>query len=133
MGRRTTMEKELIRKLATESIKKWKNQLGFSRWKIDAKIAVFNRVDGFPQDGDIVINYPKKQATILIGKILKSSVEEIVVHEMIHLMLWPLDQNMMLEIKRLPKGEQKRIEDNFLGKLEKVVDHIAKSFLRTGK
>ena len=125
------MKKELIIKLANESIKKWKNRLGFSGWKIDTKIMVFNRADGFPQQGDFRVDYLKKKATILIGIILKSSVEEIVVHELVHLLLWPLDQKMMSTIKRLPKTEQKKIEDDFLGKLERIVDHITKSFLRT--
>lgn len=125
------MEKELIRKLANKSIKKWKSQLGLFGWKIDAKITVFNRADGFPQQGDFRVDYPKKKATILIGASLKSSVEEIIVHELVHIMLWPLDQRVVLMIQNLPPPEQKKAEDNFLGKLEKVVDHITKSFLRT--
>ncbi len=123
------MKEELIKNLAEKSIKKWKSRLGFSGWKIDAKITVFNRADGFPQDGDIVVNYSKKQATILIGKILKSSVEEIIVHELVHLMLWPLDQKTMSAIKQLPKTEQKKIEDDFLGKLEDMVARITNSLL----
>ena len=133
MGRRATMEKELVRKLADKTIKKWKKRLGFSGWKIDAKITVFKRPDGFPQQGDFRVNYPKKKATILIGASLKLSVEKIIVHELVHLMLWPLDQKIMSTIKRLPKTEQKRIEDDFLGKLEKVVNRITKSFLRDWK
>lgn len=127
------MEEKLIRKLANESVKKWKNRLGFSGWKIDAKIAVFRRTDGFPQQGDFRIDYPKKQATILISTNLKSSVEEIVVHELIHIMLWPLDQKMTSEIKRLSKNIQKKSEDDFLKKLESVVSRITKSFLRIQK
>src|SRR3989344_7575593 len=127
------MEEKLKRKLANKSVTKWKNRLNFSGWKIDVKIAVFSRTDGFPQQGDFRVNYPKKKATILIGANLKSSVEEIVVHELVHIMLWPLDQKMMSAIKRLPKKKQKKSEDNFLGKLEKVVGRITKSFLRIQK
>ena len=133
MERRTTMKKELIKKLADCSVKKWKSHLGFSGWEIDAKITVFNRADGFPQQGDFRVDYSKKKATILIGASLKLSVEKIIVHELVHLMLWPLDQKIMSTIKRLPKTEQKRIEDDFLGKLEKVVNRITKSFLRDWK
>lgn len=130
---RRNMKKELIRKLANESIKKWKGRLGFSGWKIDVKITLFKRADGFPQDGDIVMDYQKKKATILIGTILKSPVEEIIVHELVHLMLRPIDQKMVLIIKHLPQSKRKRVEDDFLGKLEKVVGRITKSFLRTQK
>jgi len=127
------MKKEQIKKLANVSIEKWKNRLGFSRWKINVKIVVFNRADGFPQQGDFCVDYSKRKATILIGATLKSSIEEIIVHELIHIMLWLIDQKMVSVIKRMPKNEQKRAEDDFLGRLEKVVDCLTKSFLRIQK
>lgn len=126
------MKKELIRKLANESIKKWKSHLGFSGWKIDARVVIFKRNDNFPQDGDIVIDYLKKKAAILIGTKPKASVEEIVVHELVHLMLWPLDQKMMSAIKRLSQAKQKRIKGDFLGKLENVTAKITKAILHGG-
>lgn len=124
------MRDKKIRKLTNESIKKWKNRLGFSGWKVDAKIVVFHRPDGYPQQGDFRTNYPKKKATIRIGTILKSPVEEIIVHELIHLMLWPIDQKTMSIVRQLPKTRQKRATSDFLGKLEKVVAQITKSLLR---
>ncbi|MEK9180602.1 MAG: hypothetical protein AAB897_04290 [Patescibacteria group bacterium] len=124
------MKKEKIKKLANTSIKKWKSRLGFSDWKIDAKVTVFKRADGFPQDGDFIVNYGKKRATILIGTILKSSVEEIIVHELVHLMLWPIDQKTMSTIRQLPQSKQKRAKSGFLDELEEVVEQITKSFLR---
>ncbi len=124
------MRKEDIRKSASESIKKWKNRLGFSEWKIDVKIVTFNRADGYPQQGDFRTSHSKNKATILVGIVLKSSVEEIVVHELVHLMLWPIDQKTIAIIKKLPRAKQKKAEGDFLGKLEKVVAQITKSFLR---
>lgn len=132
MGRRN-MKSDQIKKLADQSVKKWKSRLEFSGWKIDVKITTFKRADNFPQDGDIVVDYPKKKATILIGTIRKAPIEKIVVHELVHLMLWPLDQNAMLIIKAVKRKRQKKAEENFLGKLEKVVDRITKTFLRLRK
>jgi len=124
------MKEEEIKKLAEGSIKKWKGCLGFSGWKISAQVTAFKRTDDFLQDGDIIVDHPQKQATILIGTILKAPVEEVVVHELIHLMLWPLDKKMISIIKKLPLAEQKREEENFLGKLENVTAQITQAVLR---
>ncbi|MDO8639024.1 MAG: hypothetical protein Q7R43_05605 [Candidatus Daviesbacteria bacterium] len=121
-----------MKKLAEKNIEKWKIRLGFSDWEISAKITTFRRTDCFLQDGDIIINYPKKQATILIGTILKAPVEEIVIHELVHLMLWPLDQRIISIIKTLPQTEQKRAEEDFLSKLEDVAAQITKVVLQGG-
>lgn len=122
-----------IKKLAKKYIKKWGKRLGFSEWKIGAEITIFKRADHFPQDGDIIIDYPKKKATVLIGVNLKAPIEEVVVHELVHLMLWPLDQNAMSVIKVAKWANRKRTEKKFLGKLEKVVDRITRSFLQAQK
>ena len=126
------MEEEAIKKLAKKNIEKWKIRLGFSDWEISAKITAFRRTDGFLQDGDIVVNYSKKQAIILVGTTLKALVEEVVIHELVHLMLWPLDQKIISIIKTLPRTEQKRAEEDFLGKLEDVAAQITKAVLQGG-
>lgn len=127
------MRETKIKRLAEQCVKKWKNHLGFSEWRINVEITTFKRADNFQQDGDIVVDYKKKKATVLIGGILKSSVEEIVVHELAHLLLWPLDQDVMLVIKTVKLNNRNKTEENFLDKLEKAVDHLTKSFLRIQK
>ncbi len=124
------MQKDSILKSAQHSIKKWKKHLGFVGWKIDAKITTFNRADGYPQQGDFRMNFSKKRATILLGTNLRWSVEEIVLHELVHIMVWPIDQQAISAIRKLPRQKQAKAEDKFLGELEAVVDQITKSFLR---
>lgn len=125
------MNKELILKTARQNISKWKELLGFSGWKIFPEIAIFKRSDGYPQQGDFRLDYARKKITILIGEELTLSVEEIIVHELVHIMLWPLDQKCVSTIHKLPRAKQKRSESDFLGKLEVVVDQITKGYLRS--
>ena len=127
------MKKETRKKQAENVLKKWKNFLGFGSWKFKVKVIKFQREDGFLQDGDIKVNYLKKQASIVIGNQLKASAEEIVVHELVHLMLWKFDRKMALIIKSLHKLGQEKAMDEYLGKLEKIVKMITMVFIKKRK
>lgn len=126
---RKNQKEKILKEQAEKSLKKWQTRLGFPDWEFEVKVIEFKRPDGFLQDGDIIVNYPKKQATILIGTILKAPVEEIIVHELVHLILWPLDRKTTSIIKLLPKSKQKKGLDDFLGKLEKTAAKITKVFV----
>lgn len=81
----------------------------------------FARQDNYPQTGDIKVNLQKKQATILILK-TTTKTEEVIVHELVHLLLWEWDH----QLERSCKNKQERekhmeILENTVWKLTKIL------------
>lgn len=125
------MNKEVITTEARHSLKKWKSRVGFARWRIGVRTKAFHRADGYPQDGDFTANYHAQRATIFLGTEPRHSIEEIVIHELVHIILLPLDQKTISAIRFLPKSKQRREGDSFFGALETVVDQITKGLLNS--
>lgn len=84
------------------SIKKWQRKLGLSNWKIGFELVdQFKRKDNYPQTGDIKVDGKNKSATILILHMAKNQ-EEIIIHELVHLLLWDWDH----QVEKLCKDHQ---------------------------
>lgn len=97
-------------------VKKWQRKLGLLNWKIGFELVNrFKRTDNYPQTGDIKVNTKNKSAMILILKTTKNQ-EKIVVHELMHLLLWDWDH----KIEKLCKN-RKEI-DKHLENLEMIVE-----------
>ncbi len=71
-------------------IKKWQKSLGLEDWNIDFKFVDFDRTD-YRQSGDVEVDIKSKKATILISNNPKFEEEQIIVHELVHLLLWEYD------------------------------------------
>lgn len=103
-------------------IKKWQDKLGLRKWKIDFKLVnEFKRKDSYPQSGDIRVDLRKRQVTILIIK-TATRTEEIIVHELVHLLLWEWDH----QLEKLCKNKQElekhlSILENTTWKLTKIL------------
>lgn len=71
-------------------IKKWQQVLSLEDWTLNIRLVDFNRKD-YQQSGDIEVDRKHKKATILFSNNPQKEDEYIVVHELIHLLLWEYD------------------------------------------
>lgn len=101
-------------------IEKWQNILHLSDWKIDYKFVDFKRADNYPQKGDIEVNTQTKIAIILL-KEDQQDIENTIVHELVHLMLWDLDHYAERQLLNNQK-------DKYLELLESTVTNLTKIF-----
>ncbi len=107
-----------------ELIKKWQDKLELQNWKIGFEIVdEFKRADDYPQTGDIKFDIKNKTTTILILKGAKK-IEEIVVHELAHLVLLSWD----LSIDQSAKTKKAR--EKHLGILENTAWILTKILLK---
>ena len=106
----------------------WKKRLLLNNWDLSIELVEFARQD-YPQNGDIRI-YPKeKKAIVLISHKPIKDEEYIIVHELVHLMIFNLDnyyENLVL------KESTRKLEDyhnQYKQILEDTVDHLAKAYI----
>lgn len=103
-------------------IKKWQPIFSFEGWSFGVRFVDFERAD-YQQSGNIEVDSSNKTATILISNNPRYDNEEIVVHEMSHLLLWEYDhfcENLVT----------KNIKDRYFDLLEEIVDKLTKTLLR---
>ena len=65
--------------------------LGLEDWMLNFKLVDFKRTD-YPQSGDIEVDQKNRKATILFSNNPQKNDEYIVVHELVHLLLWEYDR-----------------------------------------
>lgn len=68
----------------------WQKLLGLQKWQINIELTEFKRTD-YPQSGDIKVDIKNKTATVLILKTDTGRDSAIILHELIHLILWEYD------------------------------------------
>jgi len=100
-------------------IMKWQNKLHLSDWKIYYKFVNFKRADNYPQKGDIEVKAQAKTVTILLKKD-QPDIENTIVHELVHLILWDLDHYAE---KQLSKNQK----DKYFELLESTVANLTKA------
>lgn len=109
---------------AEKFLKFYQKKLNLTDWKLFVKLTVFNRTD-YEQTGDIEVDLNNKSAVLLISeKDTGKNLNETVLHELVHLLLWELDQ-----------FAEENVQDKkqYLSLLEKTVDQITKSILNTNE
>ncbi len=105
-------------------LKKWQKNLLLNKWKLSLEIVDFKRED-YKQSGDIKVNLKKKSAIILLTENPFLNEEEVLVHELMHLILWDFDifcEKIVLEKNKPLKSRHGK----YMDKLEKTVEHLTK-------
>lgn len=112
-------------------LKKWQKKLLLGNWNLSLEIVDFKRKD-YRQSGDIKVNMKKKTAIILLTKDPFKGEEEVLVHELMHLVCWEFDifcEKIILKTNKPIKGQH----DRYMGKLEKIVAQLTMIVLNNKK
>jgi len=107
----------------------WQKRLLLNDWNLSIKIVEFKRKD-YKQSGDIKVFPRKKKATILLTNNPFRDEESVLVHELVHLVLWNFD---IFSEKLALKNSKTRLRGKhgqYMDKLESTVDHLTKAFLK---
>lgn len=122
-------KKGLTIKELNSLIKHWQKKLLLSGWDLSIKIVKFKRRD-YKQSGDIKVFPRKKKAIVLLTNNPFCNEESVLVHELVHLVLWDFDIfNEKLALKN-SKTKFKGKHGQYMDKLESTVDHLTKAFLK---
>ena len=120
-----------VEKMSVERyLDKWQSQLQLRDWDISVKI-IRTR---WRKSGDIKVDSVNKKATLLINHRPKcSNLEEIVVHELLHIKLYGLDQ-MIEDLIDILYGKKKSKQrqfawNQFMSLLETTVEDLTKGYL----
>ena len=115
-------KKGLNLKELNKLLKKWQKNLLLDKWKLSLELVDFKRKD-YKQSGDIKIDLKKKSAIVLLTNDPFLNEEEVLVHELIHLILWDFDifcEKIVLEKSKHLKGRHGK----YMDKLENTVEHL---------
>ncbi len=115
-------KKEMTFKKLNNLLKKWQKKLLLNNWKLSLKIVDFKRKD-YRQSGDIKINVKKKTAIVLLTKYPFRNEEEVLVHELMHLICWDFDifcEKIILKTSKPFKGQHGK----YMDRLEKIVEQL---------
>lgn len=78
-------------KLLNNYLAHWQKVLNLNDWDLTVELTDFDRQD-YEQTGDIQVDLKHKKAVVLIAnKETCKDIEEVILHELIHLLLWNLD------------------------------------------
>jgi hypothetical protein len=113
---------------------RWQGRLRLRDWNISIKIVR----TPWRKSGDIQADPENKKATLLINQKPKcKDIEEIVVHELLHIKLYGLDQ-MIEDLINLLYGKRKTKKrqfawNRFMSQLETTVEDLTKGYLSSKK
>lgn len=106
-------------------LKYWQIFLNLQKWNLCIEEIEFKRKD-YPQSGDIKVDLKNKSAKILISKEETGKDNFIILHELIHLILWDMDN---FAEKKIPLKQK----NQYFDKLEKTVANLVKIILEKDK
>lgn len=124
------MTAEKLRKI----MKKWQSALLLKGWNLSLKIVEFRRRD-YKQSGDIKVNLKNKEAIILLTSDPFKDEEEVIVHELVHLLLWDFDtfsERVILKHCGKSRGDHIRYMDKLEATVKSITDILLKN-RRTGR
>lgn len=103
---------------AKEYLRYWQILLGLQAWQLQVEFKKFTRAD-YPQSGDIEVDGENKTATVFLSQQETGRDRAIILHELIHLILWQLDH----WAEETVPDEKK---DTYFELLEKVVADLSR-------
>jgi hypothetical protein len=114
-------------------LSKWQNKFQLQDWDISIKIIRTH----WRKSGDIKVDLENKKATLFINHKPKClNLEEIVVHELLHIKLYGLDQMIedLISILYGKRNTKKRqfAWNQFMSLLETTVEDLTKGYLNHG-
>lgn len=122
---------KMIEKEITTILGKWQKILRLQDWAIRVVVADKD----WRKSGDIKIDEDNKNAALLINqKVDIRYLEEIVIHELLHLKLWGMDQmieNLLSSLYGSDESDPKRkfAYGQFMGVLESTTQDLTKALL----
>ena len=111
-------------------VQRWQALLGLSDWVIRLELVKFKRPF---QSGDIKVDPVHKTALLLLSDTPFRNKEETIVHELVHVVLWPLDMAAMDLVEAVgPDGSPARefARSAVFRALEPVAEQLAAALLR---
>ncbi|OPL17819.1 MAG: hypothetical protein AVO35_08040 [Candidatus Aegiribacteria sp. MLS_C] len=114
-----------------ELIEKWKPVLSLSDWDIRA-VAV---EPPWRKSGDVKIDESNLMAAVMIRSDLDPRfLEQVVVHELLHIKLWNLDRMLESSLNSLfgedlEDGRRAFVQDQFMDRLETVTQDLTRALL----
>jgi hypothetical protein len=108
-----------------KSLRFWQRFLNLGSWQIDFKIKKFKRKD-FVQSGDIEVDIKNKKASVLICDTKTGRDDYIILHELIHLVLWEYDHFVEDNISDDKKDQYFELLENIAKDLTDII-HMADS------
>jgi len=116
-------------------LRKWQDILRLRDWDIKVQVVEAS----WRKSGDIKIDLEDKKAVFLVNRQPKSTnMEELVIHELLHLKLYGMDQ-MIEELLLAVYGEKEKdskkefAETQFMKLLESTVEDLTKGYLTASK
>ncbi|MBN2586621.1 MAG: hypothetical protein JXA64_03305 [Candidatus Fermentibacteraceae bacterium] len=112
-------------------IEKWKGNLSLSDW--DIRPVVVN--PPWRKSGDVKIDESNRMAAVMVRSDLDPAfLEQVVVHELLHIKLWGLDQMLegvlnALFGEDLEHGRRAFAQDQFMDRLETTTQDLARALL----
>ncbi len=128
------MKKGVNREEIEKHLEKWQDVLRLRDW--DIKLYIVEKE--WRKSGDIKIDQDDKKAVLMINNFSKSrNLEELVIHELIHLKLYAMDM-MTEDLFNIVYGEDENdpkrsfAYTQYMLTLESTVEDLAKGFLVVG-
>jgi hypothetical protein len=112
-------------------IDKWKQPFSLSDWDIRPVVVE----PPWRKSGDVKIDESNRMAALMVRSDLEPSfLEEVVVHELLHIKLWGLDQMLegalnALFGEDLEEGKRTFAQDRFMDQLETVTQDITRAIM----
>lgn len=123
--------KPVDEKMISEYLDKWKPLLSLSNW--DIRPIVVEKE--WRKSGDVKIDESNRMAAVMIRSDLDPAfLEQVVVHELLHIKLWGLDQMIEESLNALfgkEDSEGKRVfgQGQFMNELETTVQDLTRALL----
>ncbi len=119
---------------AVHYLKKWQNILRLSDW--DIRVQLVKRK--WRKSGDIRVDLDDKKAILLINqKPICENIEELVVHELVHIKLYAMDQmldDLLSALYGRRKSKKKEFAyTQFMTLLESTVEDLTKALLTASR
>ena len=104
-------------------LKHWQEVLNLSDWQLEIRFSDFARTD-YHQTGDVEVDLENKKGVVLISKKDNGKdLNKVILHELIHLLLWPYDQ---YSEKQIPADNKNKYFDLLESTINSLTDIIYK-------